>query len=83
MALLVVILRLDDFAGYVPLFNLVNVFGFAVGVLAGHTILNLFLFLNPDKTVSVVKNPLISFFGALAFVGLAIWGVRETLGLLL
>lgn len=71
------ILGLDDFAGYVPLFNIVNVFGFAVGVFAGHMILNIFLFLSPKKTVAVVKNPLISFAGSVAFVLLAIWGLGE------
>lgn len=77
------ILGLDDFAGYVPLFNIVNVFGFAIGVMAGHTVLNIFLFLDPDKTISIVKNPLISFFGSLAFIGLALWGVYEGIILLL
>ena len=76
------ILGLDDFAGYVPLFNIVNVFGFATGVMLGHTILNIFLFLNPDKSVKAVKNPLISFAGGIAFVALALWGIREALLLL-
>jgi hypothetical protein len=77
------ILGLDDFAGYVPLFNIVNVFGFAIGVMAGHTILNIFLFLSPKKTITAVKNPLISFFGSIAFVVLAVWGLREGVSLLL
>ena len=77
------ILGLDDFAGYVPLFNIVNVFGFAIGVMSGHTILNILLFLSPNKTISAVKNPLISFFGSLAFIGLAIWGFREAILLFL
>lgn len=71
------ILGLDDFAGYVPLFNVVNVFGFAIGVLAGHMILNIFLFLSPTKTISVVKNPIIAFLGSIAFVLLAFWGFWE------
>lgn len=76
------ILGLDDFAGYVPLFNIVNVFGFAIGVMAGHTLLNIFLFLSPNKTIAAVKNPLISFVGSLAFIGLAIWGFHEAIVLL-
>lgn len=71
------ILGLDDFAGYVPLFNIVNVFGFAIGVFAGHMILNMFLFISPNRTVQAVKNPVISFIGSLAFVGLGIWGLIE------
>ncbi|HSW90022.1 MAG TPA: hypothetical protein VLH19_04080 [Patescibacteria group bacterium] len=77
------ILGLDDFAGYLPLFNIINVFGFATGVFLGHMILNIFLFLSPGKTIRIVKNPIISFFGSLAFVGLALWGVIEAVKLLL
>ena len=40
-------LGLDDFAGYVPLFNVVNVFGFAIGVFSGHMVLNAFLYVSP------------------------------------
>lgn len=76
------ILGLDDFAGYVPLFNVVNVFGFAIGVFAGHMVLNIFLYLSPKRTIMAVKNPLISFAGSLAFVGLAVWGFIETYKLL-
>lgn len=72
------ILGLDDFAGYVPLFSVVNVYGFSVGVLAAHTILNIALFISPQKTITAVKNEFISFAGALAFIGLAIYGIWET-----
>ncbi len=71
------ILGLDDFAGYVPLFSIVHVYGFAVGVFAGHLILNICLFLSPDTTIKIVKQPIISFLGSLAFIGLAIWGLVE------
>ncbi|MCX6805222.1 MAG: hypothetical protein NT114_00825 [Patescibacteria group bacterium] len=77
------ILGLDDFAGYVPLFNVVNVFGFAVGVFIGHMILNIFLFAAPSKTIAIVKNPAISLAGSIVFVGLAIWGLHEAYKLLL
>lgn len=77
------VLGLDDFAGYVPLFSIVNVFGFAVGVFAGHMILNMALFISPKKTVAVVKNPTISVLGSLAFVGLAIWGFWEVFKILI
>lgn len=72
------ILGLDDFAGYVPLFSVVNVYGFAVGVISAHTILNIALFLSPSRTIQAVKNEVISFLGALAFIGLGIYGLVET-----
>ncbi len=72
------ILGLDDFAGYVPLFTVVNVYGFAIGVMGAHTILNIALFLSPTKTITAVKNEVVSFIGALAFVGLGIYGLIET-----
>lgn len=76
------ILGLDDFAGYVPLFNIVNVFGFAIGVFIGHMILNICLYLSPRHTIAIVKNRLISLLGSVAFIGLAIWGLVEAFKLL-
>jgi hypothetical protein len=76
------ILGLDDFAGYVPVFNIVNVLGFSIGVLAGHMILNIFLFISPNRTITIVKNPIISLAGAIAFIGLAGWGIYEVVKLL-
>lgn len=76
------ILGSDDFAGYISLFNVVNIFGFATGIFFGHMILNIALFLSPDHTVKAVKHPVISFLGSLVFVGLAIWGLSEALHLL-
>ncbi len=72
------ILGLDDFAGYVPLFSVVNVYGFSIGVLAAHTLLNIALFISPEKTITAVKNEFISFAGALAFIGLAVYGIWES-----
>jgi hypothetical protein len=71
------ILGLDDFAGYVPLFNIVNVYGFAIGVFLGHMILNIFLFISPQHTIKIVKNAYISFTGSIVFIGLAVWGLVE------
>ncbi len=76
------ILGLDDFAGYVPLFNVVNVFGFGTGVFLGHMVLNLFLFINPDRTIKIVKNPIIGVIGSIVFVGLALWGFYEVFHIL-
>lgn len=71
------ILGLDDFAGYVPVFDIVNVFGFSIGVIVGHMILNVFLFISPKNTIRIVKNPVVSIIGSIAFVGLALWGFYE------
>jgi hypothetical protein len=71
------ILGLDDFAAYVPLFSLVNVYGFAIGVMAAHMLLNIGLFSFPDSTITVFKNRWISFAGTVVFMALAIWGVIE------
>lgn len=76
------ILGLDDFAGYVPLFNIVNVFGFGIGVFLGHMILNIFLYISPKRTIQAVKNPLIAFAGSVAFIILAAWGFIEAFKLL-
>ncbi len=76
------ILGLDDFAGYVPLFNVVNVFGFGIGVFLGHMILNVFLYISPERTIKAVKNPVIAFLGSIAFVILACWGFIEAFKLL-
>jgi hypothetical protein len=76
------VLGLDDFAGYVPIFSLVNVFGFTIGVFVAHALLNIFLYISPDKTIRTVKNPFISVFGSIAFVGLGAWGIFEAVRLL-
>lgn len=76
------ILGLDDFAGYVPVFNIVNVLGFSIGVLLGHMILNILLFISPQHTINAVKNPVISYLGSVAFIMLALWGMYEVFHLL-
>jgi hypothetical protein len=76
------ILGLDDFAGYIPLFNIINVFGFALGVFLGHMLLNVALFASPNITISLVRKPLIAFLGALAFIGIALWGFVEIVTIL-
>lgn len=71
------ILGLDDFAGYIPLFDIINVYGFALGVFLGHMILNAALFISPRKTVELVRNPWVLIIGGAAFVGIAAWGFYE------
>ena len=73
------VLGLDDFAGYIPLFSLVNVFGFAIGVLLGHMILTIGLFAFPNKTVQIVKHPLVLIIGGVAFIGLGLYGFWEVI----
>ena len=77
-----IILGLDDFAGYVPLFSVVSVFGFAIGVFAGHTILNILLYISPDHTTRLVKNPVFALAGSAAFVMLGAWGIVEVVKLI-
>src|ERR1035437_3104541 len=72
------ILGLDDFAGYIPLFTFVNVFGFSLGILLGHMLLTIGLFAFPKKTVEVVKHPIVLIVGGLAFIGLGIYGFYES-----
>ena len=76
------ILGLDDFAGYIPLFSVINVYGFALGVFLGHMLLNLALFLSPKHTVLVVKSPFVLLLGGLAFIGIGLWGFFEALRIL-
>lgn len=77
------ILGLDDFAGYLPLFDIVNIFGFAIGVFLGHMILNVLLYVSPQHTIKAVKNPIISLLGGVAFIGLGIWGLVEVVKILM
>lgn len=72
------ILGLDDFAGYISLFSVINVFGFSIGVLLGHMLLNIGLFTFPKKTVEIVTHPLVLVIGGLAFILLGAWGFIET-----
>jgi hypothetical protein len=77
------VLGLDDFAGYIPLFTIVNVFGFSLGVLLGHMLLTIGLFAFPKKTVAVVKHPIVLIIGGIAFIGLGIYGFYECIHILL
>lgn len=77
------VLGLDDFAGYIPLFTLINVFGFSLGILLGHMLLTIGLFAFPKMTVSVVKHPIVLIVGGLAFIGLGIYGFYESILILL
>ncbi len=77
------ILGLDDFAGYIPLFSIVHIFGFCVGVILGHLLLTLSLFAFPKKTILVMQYPIIQLVGSVIFVGLAIFGIIEAIHMLI
>jgi len=51
-------------------------------VLAGHMVLNIALYISPNRTIKAIKNPLIALIGSLAFVLLAAWGIFEASRLL-
>ncbi len=76
------VLGLDDFAGYIPLFSIVNIFGFATGIFLGHMILNLLLFASPKTTVKIVSLPMVVLTGAVVFLGLSLFGFYEAFHLL-
>lgn len=71
------ILGINDFAGYIPVFEYVNVFGFTLGVMLGHMFLTIGLFIIPRKTVSIVKHPIVLIGGGLAFLCIGIFGFYE------
>ena len=77
------VLGLDDFAGYIPLFTVINVFGFSIGVLFGHMLLTIGLFAFPKKTVELVKHPFVLILGGIAFIGLGLYGFYESIHILL
>lgn len=76
------ILGTDDFAGYIPLHQYPTIYGFATGVLLGHTVLNVALFAYPKKTIEVVKNAWIMLVGSIAFVVIAVFGFIEVVKLI-
>lgn len=71
------VLGLDDFAGYIPLFSILNVVSFATGVFLGHMLLNISLFASPKATIRAVKLPIVILFGSLAFIGIGLFGFYE------
>ena len=76
------ILGINDFVGYIPLFEYVNVFGFTLGVMLGHMLLTIGLFLLPKKKVGIVKHPVVLIGGGLAFLAIGIFGFFEAFKIL-
>ena len=77
------VLGLDDFAGYVSLFSVVNIFGFGIGVFFGHMILNIALYLSPRHTIAAVKHRWVALVGSAAFIVIAVWGFWEAAKILI
>lgn len=73
------VLGLDDFAGYIPLFSIVNVFGFSVGVFLAHMIVTSSLFISPKTTTKLIEYPLVILIGSFAFILIALYGFIEIL----
>lgn len=71
------VLGLDDFAGYIPLFSVVNVMSFIVGVFFAHMLLNIGLFASPATTIKITRSPFVIIFGSVAFIGIGVWGIIE------
>jgi len=78
-----ILLGADDFAGYVPAFSLVTIYGFAVGIFGAHALLNIALFVSPRHTISFVRNSFIAYVGTVAFIILAVFGFVEVVRILL
>jgi len=78
-----ILLGADDFAGYIPAFSLVTVYGFAIGIFGAHALLNIALFVSPKHTIAIVRNSIVAFLGTVAFVALAILGFVEVAKILL
>lgn len=73
------VLGLDDFAGYIPLFSIVNVVSFSIGVFLAHMLLTTSLFLSPKRTIQIVEKPIIIVFGSSVFILIALYGLYEVI----
>jgi hypothetical protein len=76
------LLGMDDFAGYIPLFSVINIFGFAVGVFIGHLLLTISLFAFPKGAIRVIRTPFVLLAGSFVFIYLAFLGVYEAFHIL-
>lgn len=75
------ILGIDDFAGYIPLFNILNITSFSIGVLLGHFFLTSFILINEKPMRKVVSFKFFDLFGGLIFIAIATWGIVEAFSL--
>lgn len=69
------ILGIDDFAGYIPLFNILNITSFSVGVLLGHCILVSLILANEKLLRKIVQMRFFDLIGAILFLGIGVFGI--------
>ncbi len=62
------VLGSDDFAGYMSIFNVVNIFPFAVGVIVGHSLLLAGIFAIPQTVEKIMAKPLTSALAVTTFL---------------
>ncbi len=71
------ILGIDDFAGYIPLFNILNITSFSVGVLLGHFILTSLILINEKLLRRIVEFNVFDLIGGAFFLGIGVFGIIE------
>jgi hypothetical protein len=76
------VLGSDDFAGYISVFNVVNIFPFAVGVIAGHTLLLASIFAAPKTTEKIMAMPAFSGLAVVTFIAIFGFGFYEGIKIL-
>lgn len=69
------ILGIDDFAGYIPLFNILNITSFSIGVLLGHCILVSLILANEKLLRKIVQLRFFDLIGAILFLSIGIFGI--------
>lgn len=77
------IIGLDDLIGYMGAMTVYNAFGLLFGIYLADIIIDLMIFIFPRFTTRLVENPLLSLFGAYAFLYLAYKSYSESIILLL
>ncbi len=77
------VLGFTDFSAYIPLYRYINVFGFTLGILLGHTLLTIGLFVLTKQIVSLTRHPVVLIGGGLAFVAIGLFGFTEAIRVIL
>lgn len=77
------VLGSDDFAGYISVFNVVNVFSFATGVVVGHGLLLAAIFAVPKVTQKVLATTAFSVLAVITFFIIFLIGLSDAVKILL
>ena len=77
------ILGSDDFASYISIFNVVNIFSFAIGVILGHLLLLGSFFLAPSSLAKLLAKPAFSALAIFTFLLIFFVGIQDGLSVLL